>query len=570
MIKQTVLTKIILFSFLGVLLFPLNVNAQEKQKDGKPYIVLYAKNNISLEGGKKIKQYQKLLAVPDISDKEFIRIAHPYKCKIERSKLLNEKQMDIAYFNHSNKAYEMRVSKSENKNTAVKFIKANKLNIREEASIESETVGSFSKHEKVLVEINKKDQVWTKVLSPKEGYVHNKYFLSKEEVESECQIHTNTAEQINKALKGNTYTDAKSAKKLKADTKEKNKIDLVTADNKKEELFAQKNTKKLSTRKVEISWTEKTDYNSNKYNSKADLNIKITDKTKKSDYSALILYRESKQKNFDKYSIIKEFSLEKPGKITIGRKKELDKGFYNFIIEIYDTKTGELICITGNRNNKLNRKRFETSAQDRGEDGKGGNRNQLSLLPGFSPYFMSVEKGFNPDFGNGLFKNKYPWGGNLEYSRTNWPISFGFGYNSMQVLSDSEAFKLKTNTFNLYLKYTPFTLFNDHFEPFISVGATMWYGRFENILYPEMTDYYPVHKDNGLGYSAGIGAVFNFGNFIIGAQYKLYGSRESVLGELASDPQTALEAEEWQPSNQYKLYTGSNQLQIIIGYRFEF
>ncbi len=197
-------------------------------------------------------------------------------------------------------------------------------------------------------------------------------------------------------------------------------------------------------------------------------------------------------------------------------------------------------------------------------------KSQISLIPVFSPYFFPVEKGFNPDFGNGILKNKYPWGANLEYSRTNWPIGFGFGYNAAEALSESEAFKLTSKTFNLYVKYTPVTLFNNSFEPFISAGATNWYSSFENIRYPDMTEYYPVEKDNGLGFSAAVGATFNFRNFMIGAQYKLYITGESEFGEQASDPQTVIEAEEWQPSNQYKLYSGSNQLQILIGYRFEF
>jgi len=178
------------------------------------------------------------------------------------------------------------------------------------------------------------------------------------------------------------------------------------------------------------------------------------------------------------------------------------------------------------------------------------NWNQVRLLGAYGAVNIPIEKSFE--------NKKNPLGANLEFSRSNWDFSFGFGYNQME--ANKNEWLLKTETLYLYGKYAPFTLKN--LSPFVSAGVTSWKSTFQFTKYPEMENYYPEEEDNDIGYLLGIGVSYNYKNLLlIGLQYQLLGSGEGSFGKVP---------EEDEFTNHYLLYTGANQLQLLLGYQLEF
>lgn len=198
-------------------------------------------------------------------------------------------------------------------------------------------------------------------------------------------------------------------------------------------------------------------------------------------------------------------------------------------------------------------------------------KNRLEFLPYFSPYYIPTEQNFNYTVPKKISEIKIPFGGDAEYTRKNIPVIAGIGYNRVpQILSSTESFAVKTHTFSLYGKYIPIKFLQGRAEPFISAGITKWYAGFDNVLYPELNDYYPELFDNGFGYFAGAGMQYCLGNFTVGARFRHYAMPSAVFGEAAPDPSTYEEFEQWEPSEQYQLHPGSNQFQVFIGYRLNF
>ncbi|MEA1876772.1 MAG: hypothetical protein U9N86_07895 [Bacteroidota bacterium] len=187
------------------------------------------------------------------------------------------------------------------------------------------------------------------------------------------------------------------------------------------------------------------------------------------------------------------------------------------------------------------------------------NRLRITALGSFTPYYLPMEKVFS--------KLDYPWGGSIEFSRQNWPVSFGVGYNAMKAQSASLAYHLQSNNIYLFGKYTPLKLFNDKLEFFLTAGVTSWAAQISNVKYPEHEDYYPTETNRGYSYYGGAGTLFEFHKFLIGLQYQLYGTPLVVFGADFNEPDTQEGLKDYTPSTQYKLHAGTNQLQIIVGYR---
>ncbi len=187
------------------------------------------------------------------------------------------------------------------------------------------------------------------------------------------------------------------------------------------------------------------------------------------------------------------------------------------------------------------------------------NKFRVTVLGSFSPYYLPMEKVFT--------KLDYPWGGSIEFSKQNWPVSFGVGYNAMKAQSSSLAYHLQSNNIYLFSKYTPLKLFNDKLEFFLTAGVTSWAAQISNVKYPEHEDYYPTETNRGYSYYGGVGSLFEFHKFLIGLQYQLYGTPLVVFGADFNEPDNQEDLKDYTPSTQYKLHAGTNQLQIIVGYR---
>lgn len=187
------------------------------------------------------------------------------------------------------------------------------------------------------------------------------------------------------------------------------------------------------------------------------------------------------------------------------------------------------------------------------------NRLRITVLGSFSPVYLPVEQNFS--------ELDYPWGGSIEFSKQSWPVSFGVGYNKMKAVSNSLVYNLQTDNIYLFGKYTPLKLFNDKLEFFLTAGGTTWASQISNVKYPEHADYYPMETNRGYSYYGGVGSLFEFHKFLIGLQYQLYGTPLVIFGTDLNEPDTQESLQDYTPTTQYKLYTGSNQLQIIVGYR---
>jgi hypothetical protein len=75
-------------------------------------------------------------------------------------------------------------------------------------------------------------------------------------------------------------------------------------------------------------------------------------------------------------------------------------------------------------------------------------------------------------------------------------------------------------------------------------------------------------KDKGWGYTASTGMTYNLYNFLIGIQYHLLSSREAKFSKLVDfiTYQNQLK----QITESYELFTGSQQIQFLVGYQIQF
>ena len=158
------------------------------------------------------------------------------------------------------------------------------------------------------------------------------------------------------------------------------------------------------------------------------------------------------------------------------------------------------------------------------------------------------------------FKNlKNPLGGFLEFSKTNWQLGFRVGYNYSE--SNISTYILKTNLLYLQIRYNLLNMFNNHLSGYAVAGGCYWFSSFQNTKYPTLTSYFPLEKDSGPGYLAGGGLTYTLYNFFIDVQYFFFGSRMAVFGK---------EPLPGEFTNQYKLYPGGNQVNVMFGYKWIF
>jgi hypothetical protein len=152
-----------------------------------------------------------------------------------------------------------------------------------------------------------------------------------------------------------------------------------------------------------------------------------------------------------------------------------------------------------------------------------------------------------------------PRGGFIEYSRTNWIVSFRLGYNNSQ--AHLKKYIMKTQTAYLHIQLTLFKLFDKHLRFYAFGGGGYWFSTFQNTTYPSLEDYFKEEKDKGPSYSFGGGIEYTLRGFFLGVQYGFWGTNLGVFGE---EPQTG------EFGMQYKVYPAFHQVEIDFGYRFEF
>ncbi len=159
-----------------------------------------------------------------------------------------------------------------------------------------------------------------------------------------------------------------------------------------------------------------------------------------------------------------------------------------------------------------------------------------------------------------LQKKKNPMGGFITFGRANWLVTPGIGVLFSQ--SHSEMFLLKTQLYSFFLNVHVLRLFSNHLDFFGTLGGGYWQASFENFKYPNIPEYYPLLKTKGYAYLSGGGFDINFWNLFLGVQYLFWNSpKEAVFGD---------EPKPGDLTMQYKLFPGSNLINVAIGYRINF
>jgi len=186
--------------------------------------------------------------------------------------------------------------------------------------------------------------------------------------------------------------------------------------------------------------------------------------------------------------------------------------------------------------------------------------NELVLFQSNHLLGIGVSYGFvNIPYEKNLENYKNPIGGFIEYSKTNWDFNFRVGYNKSQ--SNLKEYILQTDIIYLQVQYTFWRLFDEHVRFYALAGGGYWDSKFQFTKYPSLSDYFPEEKANGFGYYLGGGIEYSLSGFFLGVQYSFFGTEEATFGP---------DAEPGEFTNQYKMFIGSNQVEVDFGYRFEF
>ncbi len=167
------------------------------------------------------------------------------------------------------------------------------------------------------------------------------------------------------------------------------------------------------------------------------------------------------------------------------------------------------------------------------------------------PFQLPLEKN--------LTNYKIPFGAVIDFSNTDWRFSFRLGF--FQTQTHNSDYVLKTNQVFLTARYSFLRVMKNSLDFYVGAGLNYWMSKFQLAESPDSVASLNEEEDSDLGYSLSLGAVYSFYDFFIDVQYYFWSSREAVFGE---------EPQQGEISSQYKLYPGSNQFHIILGYRFKF
>ena len=185
---------------------------------------------------------------------------------------------------------------------------------------------------------------------------------------------------------------------------------------------------------------------------------------------------------------------------------------------------------------------------------------ELAVTPSNHILGFGISYGFvNIPYEKNLENHRNPMGGFIEYTKSNWDFLFRIGYTNYQ--SNLKEYILQNDIFYLHIQYSFLKLFNKHIRLYALAGGGYWQSKFQFTKYPSLTDYFPEEKAEGFGYAVGGGIEYNLSGFILGVQYSFFGTEEAKFGP---DPV------EGEFTTQYKLFIGSNQIEVDFGYRFEF
>ena len=239
---------------------------------------------------------------------------------------------------------------------------------------------------------------------------------------------------------------------------------------------------------------------------------------------------------------------------------------------------------------ELNGKYFETVEED---------ESNFNLVKGAYPYnntysaenFIESE---NPFRINLLASSGYPnipiektfkslkvtYGGSIDISRKTWWLGLGFGYNhlmetQLKKSTQKQNVHFKTSSMFFYSKFSILNILQDifssdlsgNFDLYAGVGGCYWTTKFQITDRVQYSKYDPEMSGKGWGIFTTAGITYNIYHFIFGVQYQFLGSGKAVFSQdidFVTNQNQPIKVHE-----SYSLFTGSQQVQYLIGYRLE-
>ncbi len=176
------------------------------------------------------------------------------------------------------------------------------------------------------------------------------------------------------------------------------------------------------------------------------------------------------------------------------------------------------------------------------------NRFSFEFGLSFSPVNIPYEKNM---------KNlSNPLGGYLKFTNEGWKLGVKLYYTIGK--SHLNTYELETHRGGIVFSYDFLSLFNDALAVYGFAGGGYWASTFENTKYPSMKSYFKTENASGFMYNTGAGFNYTYYGFVLDVHYSFFGTEEGVFGDKPLPGQF---------TNQYKLFTASNQVVTMLGYK---
>lgn len=474
---------------------------------------------------------------------------------------------------------------------SIKYVNTTNLKLKEKPTDQSETIAELSYLEKIAItrSLNRNGQSWYEVIYPHHGFINSNKLISEKELDelgSKNEQLKNMIKESSKSWSLSTLAPQAERQKYKAEGIEGLYSDKQNIGN--VYIFAP-NTEIFNADSVKLAWCNSFDKNQDGYLSFSGLCMNLNNTDKGIDKLRLKLYiREENEDDYYLYFTSKEFEYTQDGnaeqiQLNVGIEgHELERGKYNFRLDIYESDNSVLLASIGPSHKELSLQKFETEKYDASEvefeneisskpillnePAIEVNDHLISLFGFAAVKTIPVEKHFEID--------KIFYSGGIEYTKSNWFMGVGAEFTNMLKAMNTDSTRFSTNVYSLYAKFSltrfaeymwDFTIDPD-LDIYADFGGTYWETNFQKIKYSTIKEDYNLEmKSKGYGYLLGFGARYHLYNFILGVQYHLYHSSETEFSKTVE--YTTFDGQKFDIIDTYNVFPGFQQIQILLGYR---
>lgn len=149
-----------------------------------------------------------------------------------------------------------------------------------------------------------------------------------------------------------------------------------------------------------------------------------------------------------------------------------------------------------------------------------------------------------------------PLFGFVEVSKDLSPLSYGISYNTYTSFQQGD-FTLSPDYASIYGRYSlskAFRFIPPALDAYVMAGVSGWRAQLSDNREPGFQSAQQIQYDTGVGWMAGSGVRYYFGNLGIGAQWNYFNAQGRYT---VTDGDSPVQVE-----------TGSSQVQITLSYRF--